>query len=386
MENNSGYYENIFEYAGAGLILCSSNEDVLLSNRAFSEISGYSRDEIENNMKWPDFINPDDLKYIYKKYKRFSDDKAGFSRIFEFRLKKKDGSERYVAATVNHIIKDNTFVATFLDITEKKEMTQSLRRRDKILEVIGRHSRLFLESVSWKENIGAFLSDLGEATGVARIYLFENTADSLSGEIMMNGISEWTADGFTGQIKNPDMQKLTYERAGVPRWERVLSKKETIYADISDVDEPERNNMEKLGVKSMVIAPVFILDRWWGFIGFDESKEERKWTKSEIDTLGAAAGIIGSSIYRQESYEEMLSYMNESALRLKNPTSIVTDNLEEIITDLQSGDIGKEIIISKLIIQMKNIEQINNNLNELNKSIIERRKEIPDYFRRFITG
>ncbi|EHQ34170.1 PAS domain S-box protein [Methanoplanus limicola] len=386
MENISGYYENIFEYAGAGLILSNSNEDVILSNRAFSEISGYSRDEIENNMKWPEFIHPDDLKPLYDKYRRFSEDKAGFSRIFEFRLKKKDGSERYVAATVTHIIKNNTFVATFLDITEKKEMNQSLRRRDKILEAIGRHSQLFLESVSWKGNIKAFLSDLGEATGVSRIYLFENTAGPLSGEIMMNEISEWTAEGFEGQIKNPEMQKLTYEKAGVPRWKRVLSKKETIYADISSVDEAERANMEKLGVKSMIIAPVFIIDRWWGFIGFDESEEERKWTKAEIDTLGAAAGIIGSSIYRQESYEEMLSYMNESALRLKNPTSIVNDNLAEIITDLQSRDINTEIIISKLIIQMKNIEQINNNLNELNRSIVERRNEIPDYFRRFITG
>lgn len=385
MKNISGYYENIFEYAGAGLILCSSNENVILSNRAFSEISGYSRDEIENNMKWPDFIHPDDLKPLYEKYRRFSDENAGFSRIFEFRLNKKDGSDRDVAATVTHIIKNNTFVATFLDITEKKEMTQSLRRRDKILKVIGKHSQLFLESVSWKENITAFLADLGEATGVARIYLFENTAGP-SEEIMMNEITEWTAEGFAGQIKNPEMQKLTYERAGVPRWKRVLSKKETIYADISSVDEAERANMEKLGVKSMVIAPVFILDRWWGFIGFDESEEERQWTKAEIDTLGAAAGIIGSSIYRQESYEEMLSYMNESALRLKNPTSLVHDNLAEIITDLQSGDIKTEIIISKLIIQMKNIEQINHNLNELNKSIIERRTEIPDHFRRFITG
>jgi PAS domain S-box-containing protein len=386
MENISGYYENIFEYAGAGLILSNSNEDVILSNRAFSEISGYSRDEIEKNMKWPEFIHPDDLKPLYEKYKRFSEDKAGFSRIFEFRLKKKDGSERYVAATVTHIIKNNTFVATFLDITEKKEMTKSLRRRDKILEAIGRHSQQFLESVSWKENIKSFLSELGEATGVCRIYLFENTTDPLSGEIMMNEISEWTAEGFGGQIKNPEMQKLTYEKAGVPRWKRVLSKKETIYADISSVDEAERANMEKLGVKSMIIAPVFIIDRWWGFIGFDESEEERKWTKAEIDTLAAAAGIIGSSIYRQESYEEMLSYMNESALRLKNPTSIVTENLAEIISDLQSGDIKTEIIISKLIIQMKNIEQINNNLNELNRSIVERRKEIPENFRRFITG
>jgi len=386
MENINGYYENIFEYAGAGLILCSKNEDVILSNRAFSEISGYSREDIEYKMKWPDFIHPDDLKPLYNKYRRFSDEKAGFSRIFEFRLMKKDGSERYVAATVTHIIKDNTFVATFLDITEKKEMTQIIRRREKILEVIGEHSQLFLESVSWKENIGGFLSDLGDATGVARIYLFENNTDHLSGEIRMNEIYEWTAEGINAQINNPEMQKLTYKKAGVPRWERVLSKKNTIYADISNVDEAEKANMEKLGVKSMVIAPVFILDRWWGFIGFDEAKEERKWTKAEIDTLSAAAGIIGSAIYRQESYEEMLSYMNESALRLKNPTSIVTDNLAEIITDLQSGEINTEIIISKLMIQMKNIEQINNNLNELNSAIIERRKEIPDYFRRFITG
>jgi GAF domain-containing protein len=262
---------------------------------------------------------------------------------------------------------------------------QSLRRRDAILEAINYTSNRLLKSKNWEEVMPDALKALGEASKVARIYCFENSVDENTGEILMNERFEWVYDKKAGQIENPEMQGLSYKKAGVLRWEKKLSKGTTIYADINSVDEEEKKNMEKLGVRTSVITPIFLNDRWWGFVGFDETRKNREWTSAEIDTLGAAAGIIGSAIYRQESSEALIAYITESALRLKEPVILVRDNITQVKKDIIEDVLSKESITTRIDIQVKNMDQIIKNLRDLSIAIVEKRSEIPDAYRNFVT-
>ncbi|WOF17115.1 PAS domain S-box protein [Methanoplanus sp. FWC-SCC4] len=385
MQEKGDIYKIIFEHAKTGLLLIDRESTVIAANRVFCQTTGYSEDEIEGNIKWMDFIHKDEIPHLMDVYKKIYETKKADDTIYEYKVVKKDGSLIDAATTVSFDPESQNLIATFLDITEKKNITQALRRRDNILDAINFASNQFLKSHSWEENMPEILARLGEATGVSRIYCFKNADNEKKGKILMNEIFEWVRNESLAQIRNKKMQGLSYREANVERWEKVLKRGEIIYADIGTVDAGERENMELLKVKSSVVAPIFLNGRWWGFVGFDESESDRIWSEAEIDALGAAAGLIGSAIYKQESYEALTAYITESALRLKEPVKIITDNLEEIKNELEEGTISKENISGQISVQIVNLNQILENLRMLNRSIAQRRSEIPNSYREFIS-
>ena len=54
-----------------------------------------------------------------------------------------------------------------------------------------------------------------------------------------------------------------------PNWYEELIKKNVVFEDLTTMKEPEKSFAEKHGVKSVLIAPVFVENKLWGYTGFD---------------------------------------------------------------------------------------------------------------------
>jgi len=74
---------------------------------------------------------------------------------------------------------------------------------------------------------------------------------------------------------------------------------------------------------------------------------------------------------QREMERALLSYITETALRLKNPVELVGTRLNEIIDQIESHSFTDEDICLQLKTQVKNIEQIVQNLHILNQAIVE---------------
>ena len=80
----------------------------------------------------------------------------------------------------------------------------------------------------------------------------------------------------------------------------------------------------------------------------------------------------------------LLAYITEAALRLKNPVEIIAHSIEEI-TDLHmKGEIDDEELHTSLIIQVRHIEKVVENIRELQQSIVLELDEIPESYRKFL--
>ena len=80
---------------------------------------------------------------------------------------------------------------------------------------------------------------------------------------------------------------------------------QVIRGNLKDLPSVEQQFLMKTGVKSLIAVPIFIDHTWWGFIGFDNCKQEKVWTVDEIDALKTAAKIFGAAISRQAAEEEL---------------------------------------------------------------------------------
>lgn len=80
-------YQDIFNHSGAPSIIIDQDSTISMANQKFEELVGYTRDEIENRMKWIDFIHPADLDMV-SRYHAARRSKTGYAPAeYECRVK-----------------------------------------------------------------------------------------------------------------------------------------------------------------------------------------------------------------------------------------------------------------------------------------------------------
>ena len=190
---------------------------------------------------------------------------------------------------------------------ERKRVERELSRRDAILEAVRfAAERLLGEAVGWEweESVRAILRGLGEATEASRVYIFENFVGE-DGEVWASMRHEWVARGVSAQMDNPLMEALPYRAAGYERWVEILGRGEPVYGHTRQLPESEQPELREQDILSIVVVPIFVEGRWWGFVGFDECVREREWSTAEVSALEAAASTLGSAIRRRRIEEEL---------------------------------------------------------------------------------
>jgi PAS domain S-box-containing protein len=123
-------YRTIFDNTGNATIIASEDTLITLANRQFEHLSGFSRREIEGKKRWTEFVFEEDVPKIRK----FSEPCEGSSKktasACDFRISSRLGEIRYVSGTISAIPATNNSVLSFLDITERKIVEESLQKRE----------------------------------------------------------------------------------------------------------------------------------------------------------------------------------------------------------------------------------------------------------------
>jgi PAS domain S-box-containing protein len=188
---------------------------------------------------------------------------------------------------------------------ERRRAERELRRRDAILEAVRFAAERFLsEAANWEESIEDVLKRLGKATGVSRVYIFENYTGE-DGELWATYRYEWVEPGVSAQTDNPLMVALPFRAAGYGRWAELWSRGEPVCGHTREFPEIEQTELRAQDILSIVVVPIFVEGEWWGQIGFDECFAEREWSAAEMEALKAAASTLGAALQRRRIEEEL---------------------------------------------------------------------------------
>ena len=174
-----------------------------------------------------------------------------------------------------------------------------LRRRDAILAAVARCAEQFAQPSPWQELVPHVLRTLGEATGVSRVYVFENHR-AADGEIHVSQRFEWAAPGVAPQIDAPELQDVPLHAAGYTRWATLMEAGKPVVGDIDQFPASERPLLEMQQILSILVQPIYAGSRWWGFMGFDACDHVQSWEKTEVDVLQIAARLLGNTMHQQE--------------------------------------------------------------------------------------
>lgn len=183
-------------------------------------------------------------------------------------------------------------------------------RLAEVLEAVGFAADRFLGTRPWEEVVDEVLARLGRAADASRLYVFENHRGP-GGELLASQRWEWTAPDSDPQIHNPDLQGVPYEGTGFERWRDVLSAGDIVAGDVSSLPPDERSFLAEQGITSLAVVPVFTDEAWWGFMGYDETRGDRRWSPTELQALRTAADTFGTAIRRRRMEAELAASRSE---------------------------------------------------------------------------
>lgn len=229
-------------------------------------------------------------------------------------------------------------VVYFEDITARKALEEDLARRDAILGAVAYGSARFLgagalpHAAQWNLAAEAVLSHLGEATGVSRIWVVENTRDP-AGDVTLRVAHRWALPAFAVPDADPLFaQRRSYEGEGLGVEALRLRRGELLQLRPADLPPPVRADYARLGIRSQVLAPVKAGEAWWGFIAFDDCADERIWSETELEALRTAANLFGAALLargRQAELHDSLESLDSALEKLRRQSAeIARQNAE----------------------------------------------------------
>ena len=266
-------------------------------NRAGEELLGYSREELLGKNDY-DLFPKEQADFFSRKDREVLQHRKVVD-IPEEAIRTRDKGERILHTRKVPILNEEGEPEYLLgiseDVTETKRAEEALRHRLAYEHLISRISALAVEA----EDATRFQADcvaiLGEGMSVSRAYIFEHRHETDT----MDNTHEWCAPGVEPQIHRLKDQPSS----STPWWVDTLQSGRTIcFANIHDI--PDRGAVEILSAQdilSILVVPVFVGDRYFGFMGFDDCESHREWPAEDVEVLLSISRIMASVIERQEA-------------------------------------------------------------------------------------
>jgi two-component system sensor histidine kinase/response regulator len=256
-----------------------------------------------------------------------------------------------------------------------RDVTESVRSL-RIFRAVAEAGQAVLETRLLGEGWTTPLRILGEAVYTDRTYVFRAHPHPQNGDSAVSQVGEWCAKGISPQINSPDLQNIPWKEFS-PRWEQELNQGHVVVGNIADFPAGEQPLLKAQGIQSILIVPITVRHKLWGFIGYDHCRTARRWLKVEIDLLRTASATIGLRIAQEEDEADLekARAAAEGADRAKS--RFLATMSHEIRTPL-NGILGytqlllqNDDLASNLVRQVETIQRSGNHLLTLINDILD---------------
>ena len=279
-------YRNIFRHSGAPSVIVEQDFTISMANPKFEELTGFACREIENRMKWSDFIDPEDRRMVTRYHFARRSGRGMVPSEYECRIVDRNGGVKDTFIKVGLLGETGRTIASIIDITRLKQTEQELRDRETRYSAILEGYEGFVYFIDRDYRIRFMNENLIRSIG--RDATGQPCYEALHGRssACLWCVAEQVFEGqrVRFEMKNPN-DKRWYYSINVP----VELSDRSVYCQAMIADIDERKRMEEALRDSEA-----------------HLREENIRLRSTIEERQRFGDIVGKSAAMQEIYELML--------------------------------------------------------------------------------
>ncbi|MFP4060685.1 MAG: PAS domain S-box protein [Bacteroidales bacterium] len=283
-------------------------------NRAFEELTGKSEQEITGKTVFE--LWPGEQAEIYHLKDMELISNPGL-QSYEFAVTDKNNITREVIFHKTVFYDENDkpagILGVYFDISDRKIQERLLQKRLKYEQALAKCSNDLLKDTG--RSVSKALAYILDASGAARIYIYENYEDENT-DLRMKKIHEKkksinTNDGYFSP------GDFSYKNDGYLHWIDLLVKEKYLFENLSDLHETGRGIIESDDANSLLVIPLKVKQKWFGFVGFEFPYQKEDFFSDDMVILQVFAKMLGY-YFQSKKHDEMLRARNEELQKLNS--------------------------------------------------------------------
>jgi len=228
--------------------------------------------------------------------------------------------------------------------TSKKDddYVKALERSKKMADIVNNTAIIFLSNIdkSFDEMMTIGAEPIADIAGLDRLSVWRNFWKN--DVLHTSQIYRWDRISGGTTKPTPGLTDVTYDKLA-PRWQDLLARGETINSPVRLL--PEQAMLNSFGVVSAYITPIFISGDFWGFVLFEDRRNERYFEKDSVEMLRSAAFLFANTVMRIEMESNLTKALQRATAASEAKGHFLSNMSHEMRTPLNTimgmSSIGK---------------------------------------------
>ncbi|MFP3156199.1 ATP-binding protein [Lachnospiraceae bacterium ZAX-1] len=223
-------------------------------------------------------------------------------------------------------------VGHFVNITEVKAVETRVAQQSDLLKVINTIASILISSDAedLESSLDECLEILYPVIDVDRMYIWKN--ELRDDKIRYRVIYSWGRQG----IWMPEVDLLAPIYDNEDRWETKLVAGNVVNGPLSSFSAEESKGLAPYRMKSVLMLPILFEDKFWGFVSFDDCRNERYFSIEAQNILRSGSLMMANAIERSYSLTNLAEAKEEAERNAKAKSEFLANMSHEIRTPLNA--------------------------------------------------
>lgn len=219
---------------------------------------------------------------------------------FEFQYEE---INKYIEAKISKI-DDDAIYLNLRDISEIRKSINEVKRYNELLQAYAGISSELLQSKNLSKSFDKVVILIGEVLNSGRSYILKNTKNEFN-ELIATVEHSWRNHSL---ISGSDIEinVIIPVQSLMSAIDEPLNRWSVIQLVEDEVHGPFKDMFDAYKIKALIAFPIFVNDDLWGFFGFHNMKEAKKFNDFEVSIMNIIADLIGVALEKNKIENEII--------------------------------------------------------------------------------
>ncbi len=320
--------KRIIEFSPQAMAVTDQNNNIVQLNKKFTDLFGYTKEEIRNFSDWwpkayPDKIYREKTKNIWLSRIEHSRETGSEFEAMEAKVTCKDGRELWIEFRYGSFDNSRRNLTLFTDLTERKRIEEALRSALVLNQSMYNYSVPEIIDMALEEGVRLTQSQIG----------FFHFVDTDQHTI---SLQTWSKETLTNCSVPDKEEHYPIDQAGI--WvECIAARKPVIHNDYIKIKNKKGLPEGHFPLIRELVVPIFEGERIVAIIGV--GNKSQYYTRFDVDQLSLMADNIWN-IVRKKRMEEDVIKAKEEAEKANMAKSVFLANMSHEIRTPMNAVLG----------------------------------------------